>query len=163
MHIRHAVTEDIKTITGIFESARTFMRKNGNHVQWAGSYPGEENVIDDIKLGTGYVVEEDGQILGYFCFFVGEEPTYDVIYDGEWLRDEEYGVIHRIASGQNRKGVGTFAVNWCFNQHPDIRIDTHRSNIPMINMLTAAGFEKCGIIYCADGEDRERIAFQKVK
>jgi hypothetical protein len=29
---------------------------------------------------------------------IGKDPTYAVIENGNWLNDEPYGVIHRIAS-----------------------------------------------------------------
>ncbi len=163
MQIRKAVNEDIKRVVEIFDSARKYMRKNGNNIQWIGEYPSETDVISDIELQRGYVVENDGEVLAYFCYFVGDDPTYHVVYDGEWLNDTPYGVVHRLAVGDQAKGVGTFAVNWCFEQCGNLKLDTHRINTPMINMLTKAGFSKCGIIHCNDENDPERIAFQKVR
>jgi hypothetical protein len=43
----------------------------------------------------------------------------------------------------------------------NIRIDTHRDNVPMLSLLDKSGFERCGIIYLKNGD--ERIAFQKIK
>ncbi len=163
MKVRRVLTEDIPKINEIFDSARSFMRRNGNNIQWNGEYPGQTDVEEDIVLRRGYVVEKDGEVLAYFCFFIGHDPTYDVVYDGKWLNEDEYGVVHRLAVGNQGKGAGTFAVNWAFEQCKNLKLDTHRINTPMINMLTKAGFTKCGIIHCHDGKDPERVAFQKVK
>ena len=163
MFVRKAAEKDVDAVIEIFSSARKFMRENGNNIQWAGEYPGKGDVIKDIELDRGYVVEEDGTVLGYFCYFIGEDPTYNVMYDGEWLNDLPYGVVHRLAVGSQSKGVGTFAVNWCFEDCGNLKLDTHRINRPMIGMLTKAGFTKCGIVHVNDENDPERIAFQKVK
>ena len=47
------------------------------------------------------------------------------------------------------------------SRHSDVRIDTHEDNIPMQRALLRAGFERCGIIHIATGD--ERVAFQKCK
>jgi RimJ/RimL family protein N-acetyltransferase len=44
--------------------------------------------------------------------------------------------------------------------HPNLKIDTHRDNIPMQKVLKRNGFSECGIIYIENGD--ERIAFQKI-
>ena len=76
--------------------------------------------------------------------------------------NDEYAVVHRIASLHGRKGAASFCMNYCFNIHNNIRIDTHKNNIPMQKFLEKEGFIKCGrIILHRNNEDR--IAFQKVK
>ncbi len=70
-------------------------------------------------------------------------------------------MIHRLASVDGKKGVATFCLSWCFAQCGNIRIDTHKNNIPMQNLLRKNGYTRCGIIYLENGD--ERIAYQKVK
>ncbi|HNZ83431.1 MAG TPA: GNAT family N-acetyltransferase, partial [Sedimentibacter sp.] len=48
---------------------------------------------------------------------------------------------------------------WCFEKCRNLKIDTHRDNIPMQNLLNKNGFIRCGIIYLENGD--ERIAYQK--
>lgn len=83
-----------------------------------------------------------------------------MIEDGAWINEEPYGVVHRIASARTVRGAATFCVNWAFRQTGNIRIDTHRDNIPMQNMLKKNGFRYCGTVYLENGEPR--IAFQKI-
>lgn len=160
MKIRKSEIKDIKEMLPLYEQARKFMIENGNPTQWDESYPGENLLKEDIKAGSSYVCVEDEKIIGTFMLSIGEDKTYLKIYDGKWLNDELYGVIHRITTSTNaRKGVASFCVDWCFSQIENIRIDTHRNNTPMRKFLEKKGFKECGIIYVENGD--ERIAYQK--
>ena len=161
MNIRKATLSDLETINGIYASARKFMHENGNPYQWTGGYPSEDTVKLDIADDRLYICEEDGVILGVFCYFEGEDPTYRIIENGSWLNDSPYGVIHRIAvsdAGRGR-GVASFCFGFAFNKCGNLKIDTHRDNLPMQKSLLKNGFAKCGIIYLENGD--ERIAFQR--
>jgi predicted GNAT family N-acyltransferase len=94
-----------------------------------------------------------------FYFAREIDPTYVKIYDGEWLDDREYAVVHRIASAGTVKGVGSFCMQWAYEQFPNVKIDTHENNYVMQNMLKKNGFIHCGTIYLEDGQPR--LAFQK--
>lgn len=100
-----------------------------------------------------------GEILGTFCFIQGEDPTYRTIYEGAWLDDEPYGVIHRMATGGKQKGVSAACLDWCSQRCDNIRVDTHNDNKIMQRILTKHGFQRCGIIYVQNGT--ERIAYQR--
>lgn len=161
MQIRKAAKEDLDQILLIYEQARIFMRQQGNHSQWTGGYPDRETISTDIDRGEFYLCTQDEEILGVFCFFCGTDPTYAVIYDGAWLNDEPYGVIHRIAVSAHRKGVASFCYEYALNICGNLRIDTHSDNIPMQRSLQKNGFTYCGGIRLANGDPR--IAFQKKK
>ena len=161
MLIRNTEARDLEAVMDIYAVAREFMRENGNGTQWGATHPCQELIEADIANRDGYVVEEDGEIIGAFFFKIGEDPTYKVIQDGEWLKDGEYGVIHRIAVKYHGRGIVGFVYNHCFNIIGNLRIDTHRNNIPMQHSLEKAGFKYCGIIHIASGD--ERIAYQKVQ
>ncbi|MBF7096254.1 GNAT family N-acetyltransferase [Alkalibacter mobilis] len=160
MNIRKAVFEDISEIKKIYEHAVRYMRKNNNPDQWKDGYPGIEIIKEDIKNEKSYLCVENNEILGVFYFALGEEdPTYKEIYQGSWINDEPYGVIHRIATIKNKRGVAGFCVDYCFGKCQNLRIDTHKDNLPMRRFLAKKGFVECGIIHIADGS--ERIAYQK--
>lgn len=84
-----------------------------------------------------------------------------MIEDGEWIGDADYGVIHRIASDGSVKGVGTFCINWAFEQCGHLRIDTHTDNKVMQNLLRKLGFTQCGIIHVVE-DNYPRFAYEKV-
>lgn len=159
MKIRKAKTQDLDTIINIYNKAKEFMKQTGNSGQWKNGYPTRELLEQDIKEGTCYICEEGEKILGVFCFFIGEEPTYQKIYEGEWINNKPYGVIHRIAVGEQHKRVASFCIQWGLKQHPNMKIDTHKNNIPMQKTILKNGFTYCGIIHKEDGTTR--LAYQK--
>ncbi|MBR6807775.1 MAG: N-acetyltransferase [Clostridia bacterium] len=161
MEIRLAEKRELCEILSIYESARVFMRESGNPNQWAGKYPDEETVTRDIEQRKLRVCTENGEILAVFFYDEGEDPTYNIIYDGEWLNDRPCGVIHRIAVSDKARGRGVAQVcfDYAFTKCGNVKIDTHRDNIPMQKSLVKNGFVRCGIIYLANGD--ERVAFQR--
>ena len=159
MEIRKTEMNDLSIILKIYDDARQYMRENGNLHQWAGGYPSREVVCADIDAGISYVCTEDDEIVGVFVFFEGEDPTYQRIYDGAWKNGRPYGVIHRIAVAKHCKGVASFCFAYAFAKCKNVKIDTHRDNIPMQKSLAKNGFTQCGIIYLASGD--ERLAYQK--
>ena len=157
--IRHTEIGDLESVMGIYDYERAEMKKNGNPHQWGDNYPAEAVIRDDIQNKNSYVIEKDGAIIGTFAFIIGEDPTYQKI-DGKWLRGGAYGTIHRIARGENAKGVFDACLRFCESQISNIRIDTHRDNKIMQHLIEKNGFDKCGIIYLANGSPR--IAYQKL-
>ena len=96
MNIRKSTLQDLPQILNLYKIAREFMKNNGNPNQWENRYPEVSTVENDIKTGISHVCVENGEIVGTFVFFTGEDPTYRVIENGEWHSDREpYGVIHR--------------------------------------------------------------------
>lgn len=160
MTIRKTEITDLQAILEIYSRARDFMRESGNPTQWGDDRPRESAVRADIERGASYAVECGGQVVGVFAFIIGEEPTYQKI-DGAWLNDEPYGTVHRLASDGKAHGVFSACMDFCFSLMPNIRIDTHRDNAPMLHLIRKHGFTECGTIWVEDGTPR--IAFQKIK
>lgn len=159
MEIRKTRTEEIDVLMNIYAQARAFMQQTGNASQWTGGYPSRERIELDIEEGYSYVCLYKGEIVGTFYFKQGEESTYVNIYEGKWLNDKPYGVVHRIASSGKIKGIGIYCLEWCYGQCRNMRIDTHRENRVMQNILEKLNYKSCGIIYIEDSSPR--IAYQK--
>ena len=159
MEIRKTKIEELDVVMEIYAYARQFMADHGNPNQWKKTNPPRERVEQDILEGKSHVCVERDEILGVFYFAKEIDPTYVTIYEGQWKNEREYAVVHRIASAGKAKGVGSFCMNWAYEQFPNVKIDTHRDNVVMQNMLKKNGFQYCGIIHLANGE--ERLAFQK--
>ena len=154
MEIVHARAEDLPEIFKIYEYARKFMRASGNPTQWGNTRPLPETVIKDIEKRQSYLVKENGRICGVFAFIIGNDPTYDIIEDGEWLNSNEYGVIHRLAGNGTCKGVFEAALAYCRSRIADIKVDTHKDNLVMQHLFETHDFVYCGIIYTDDGTAR---------
>ena len=159
MQIRRATAADLQTVLKIYSQARAYMKANGNPNQWGDTYPPHSLVQQDLAQNHLYVCEEANEILGVFCYFEGIDPTYERIYEGEWLNKLPYGVLHRIATVAHGKGVAATCFAYCFHRCGNLKIDTHRDNLPMQRALSKNGFSRCGIIYLESGD--ERIAYQK--
>ena len=159
MFIRIASENDLKEIMEIYAIARENMRKCGNPDQWKTNYPAKEDVLSDIGEGACHVLIENDEIAAVFYFKIGDDADYGKIYDGEWKNTLPYAVIHRIAVKYQGRGLVKICFDECYAKHPNLKIDTHKDNIPMQKALTKNGFEYCGRIYIKSGE--ERLAFQR--
>ena len=160
MQIRKTVEADLPIIGEIYENAKRFMRESGNPNQWNQGTPNAETAREDMERGIGYVAVDGDEIVAVFMFSLDTEPTYADIYEGAWLTDESYGVIHRIAVKEQGRGIIGFCIDECFARCQNLRIDTHRDNLPMQRALQKRGFQYCGIIYLENGD--ERLAYQKI-
>ena len=157
--IRKATVDDLDRLMEIFEIARNFMKQTGNPNQWINGYPQREYLLDEINQEHCMVcLDADEKIIATFCFIQGPDKTYSLIEDGNWISDEPYYVIHRLASDASCHGIADACIAWCKKQHAGLRADTHADNLIMQHLLLKHGFKRCGIIYVANGT--ARIAYQ---
>ncbi len=165
MRIRKTTERDLDRVMEIYAYARKFMAEHGNPKQWgATNWPPEQVIHNDIKEDNSFVcINDSGKVIGTFYFTVGKdiEPCYREIFDGKWLDDSPYGVVHRIATDGSEKGIGSFCINWAFDQCGHIRIDTHGDNKVMQGMLKKLGFKHCGTVFVEEDND-PRLAFEKI-
>lgn len=157
--IRRATYDDVPVLMDVFRKARGIMRSSGNMHQWNDGYPSENIVRKDIDNGNCYVLCDDGEVVATMAFIPGPDPTYAEIYDGGWLSDAPYHVIHRIAVAEPGHNAARALLDWGFGQAGSIRIDTHKDNVIMHHVLSKYGFTHCGVILLANGDPRE--AYQK--
>lgn len=158
--IRPTVMADLQEVMAIYAIAREHMCRTGNPTQWSDGYPAEFFIVEEIVAGHSFVCEnEDNKLVGTFCLVHGEDSTYARIYEGQWLNDKPYATLHRIASSGIERNIARNCIDWCFTQHANIRVDTHRDNHIMQYMLQSMGFTYCGIIFVSNGS--ERLAYQK--
>lgn len=164
MELRLAVKEDVPEIARLYDLARESLRAAGIQ-QWQDGYPNGQDALRDIEAGHGYVLTEDGRVAGFACLAFGVEHTYDVIENGRWLGQGEYGFLHRVAVDPELKGRG--AAGRFFDELKRqarergvkvIRGDTHRDNLPMQKVMAKNGLELRGVIHVEDGT--ERLAYE---
>ena len=166
MEFRKSRKSDLNRIMEIIKAAQKYMKESGID-QWKDGYPNEYSITSDIESGESYVLEKDGKVIATSYLSFNGESDYNTIYEGEWINDEKYAVVHRVAVDNDLKGNGIagkvfdYVENICLEKGIyDIKIDTHRHNKSMQRFLEKKGFKKCGIIYLKDNS--ERIAFEKV-
>lgn len=159
MKIQKSRIEQLNEIMSLYSGARLFMKQHRNPDQWGEHYPEESMIRMDIEAGNSYVCIENEQIQAVFFYKMGQDFSYKKIYDGKWRNESPYGVVHRLASKTTQKGCASFCLSWALEQCGNLKIDTHRDNKVMQNLLKKNGFSYCGIICLNDGS--ERLAYQK--
>lgn len=170
MQIRKTKTSDVPDVLEMLNHGRSIIRDTGNTVQWTGEYPGKIDIEQDIQQDVSFIciaTEADananvqpGTPLATVAVMTAPEPTYQTI-DGQWLNDEPYATIHRIATNGRVKGAGRFCIEWVLEHYDNVRIDTHEANKPMLYLIEQLGFQYCGQVIVHDGTPR--MAFQKLR
>ncbi|WP_415306515.1 GNAT family N-acetyltransferase [Clostridium perfringens] len=166
MEFRQANISDLDQIVEIIELSKKYLKETKVD-QWQDGYPAKEDLRRDIESGNSYVLTNKDEIVATTVISLDGESTYNSIFNGEWITNEEYIVMHRVAVHDKYKGKGIFkelikeAESLALNKGiSSMKIDTHRDNISMQRAVVKNDFKRCGIIYLGDGS--ERIAFEKV-
>lgn len=165
MILRLSTVKDLINIMNIINEGKEFL-KNNKVNQWQNGYPNEEVILNDINNNESYVIENNGEIIGTTALSFAGEKNYDKIYDGKWISNGDYAVIHRIATSKIKgiKNVGHEILKKseeiCLSKNiHNIKIDTHEDNKAMQSLLLKNNYKYCGVIYLEDGS--KRIAFEK--
>ncbi|WP_026888946.1 GNAT family N-acetyltransferase [Clostridium beijerinckii] len=166
MKFRKAVERDINDIMRIIKQAQGYFKEQGIN-QWQNNYPNPETIRNDINNKHSYILSKDNNIVATAAVSFDGEKTYDSIYEGGWITNNQYAVIHRIAVDNTYKGLGLSSEiiknveELCLNRGiHSIKVDTHEENISMQKLLKKNKFQYCGIIYLEDGN--KRIAFERI-
>ena len=107
-------------------------------------HPDEAQLTEDIESGGAWLCRENGALLAAFYFAPGPDADYAVIREGSWLEEERpYWVIHRVASYGGR-GAAAYCLDWCWQRCDNLRIDTHRDNLPMQAAAGKSAASGCG-------------------
>ena len=162
--LRKAQIPEAEIIWQILQQAIERRRKDGSN-QWQDGYPNQEVVKTDISLGKGYVLEIDNAIAAYAALVFTDEPAYKEII-GDWLTNDDFLVIHRVAVSNDFLGKGIavllfqkledFAKE---NQVFSIKVDTNFDNLAMLHILEKLDYQYCGEVYFRGSA---RKAFEKV-
>lgn len=166
MEFRKSLECDVDKIMLIIKQAQDYFKEN-NIDQWQNNYPNTETIRNDIRNNESYVLIKDGEIVATTALSFNGDSNYDHIYDGKWLSNDKFAVIHRIAVDNTYKGLGLsseiikMVEKICLEKEVhSIKIDTHADNLSMQKLLKKNDFKYCGVIYVSDGTPR--VAFEKL-
>jgi uncharacterized protein YqgV (UPF0045/DUF77 family) len=166
MEFRKTVEADIDSIMKIIKQAQDYFKEKGIN-QWQNNYPNVEVISNDVAEKNSYVLVQNNDIVATAVVSFNGERTYESIYEGKWISNKEYAVVHRIAVNNNHKGLGLLSKiiknveEVCIEKGvSSIKVDTHEQNLSMQKLLRKNKFEHCGIIYLDDNSPR--IAFEKI-
>lgn len=167
MKIQKTKYDNIESVMEVIEQAKQYFIE-AKIFQWCKEYPSKEHIKNDIDKDESYIILDNDKIVATFVLSIGEDENYKKIYDGKWLTHNNiYGTIHRVAihNDYKRKGIGNLIIkyseDYCKNNYIDsIRIDTHKLNLPMTNLIEKNNFTYCGIIKTKSNDNR--IAYEKI-
>lgn len=166
MNLRKAICSDLSAMMDIVHQAQASLKLLGID-QWQNGYPTLEIVRQDIESGDASVLTDNEQVVAMMTVIYNDEPTYDRIYDGEWLSRGDFAVVHRMAvdNRSRQAGVASFLLQEAEKMAiekgiPSLKVDTHKGNVPMRRTLEKNGFVYCGYILLSDGN--HRVAYEKV-
>lgn len=166
MKVRPAKKDDLDDIMSVVHRLQKEYFEKNEIPQWQNGYPSRETFLKDIEDRSLFVMYLGECLIGFASIKYAAEPTYSVIENGNWEKDDSYLVIHRfgINPDWHKMGMGTtliaIADKICeANSISSIRADTHEKNAGMIALLEKSGFKKRGIIHLENGDPR--LAFEK--
>ena len=157
---RKATLSDIDDVMAIIEDGRAFLKpQNGG--QWQDGYPNRDSLLNDIKNENLYVILTSDNQIASVAAFTYYEKDYDTLYEGAWLSDYPYMVMHRIAVKNEYRGQGygkalfeLFIEVGKEKGYRSLRVDTHEDNKPMLSLLDKYDFEACGKAILTPNKDR---------
>ena len=164
-----ATIKDIDIIMEIINDAKVYLKRQ-NLSQWNldDGYPRKEDLLKDINNYSCYLYIEDNVVIGCMSIVFTPDENYEKI-DGQWLTNNPYASIHRIAIKNNshHKRIGVkmlLAAEEIIKNNNifSIKIDTHNKNIPMTKTILSSGYTYCGIIKLKRSEiDNLRDVYEK--
>lgn len=164
MILRKATFSEQSIIWTILQQAIQQRKEDGSD-QWQNGYPNEQTVHDDVTHGYAYVLVDHDVIIAYAAIIFGIEPAYNDI-KGRWLTNDDYVVVHRVATSNAVKGKGV--ATHLFKEIErlsmeqkvsSIKVDTNFDNVPMIKILDKLNYIYCGEIFFSGAP---RKAYEKV-
>ena len=111
------------------------------------------------------------EVAAFFVLTDGPEPDYDRITDGKWHSEMPYCVLHRNAVKSDYRGTGASKVLIetveklaAERGASAVRVDTHRENKPMKDLLAKCGYRFAGnvLVESEPGHDPRRQGYEKV-
>ena len=166
-YYRKAKITDLEQIMEAVEDSRGVLRLQGNG-QWQDGYPNKDDFINDINNGRLFVTfdKDPNEIVGV-CALTYREEDYHHLYEGKWLTELPYMVMHRVAIKKKYKGRGygkklfeLFIEQAKVEGFRSLRIDTHEGNDVMRHLIESFGFIYCGKAILTP--DKDRMVFERV-
>lgn len=166
MEFRLAKEIDREGIEKIYEDGSLKLKSLGIN-QWQGQdKPNLDNFKELIENKNIFVLDDKEKVVSTVIIY-DYDFDYEKNLDGKWSSPKAYLALHRIGtlSSERNKGYGRkiieFAESYAKeNNFKSVRIDTHRENKSMQNLLKSMNYVYVGLVYL-DGKN-ERLAFEKV-
>ena len=165
MIIKKANKTDLDKIMKMYKSCVKGMLENGID-QWDNSYPNAEIISEDLNVGTYYVAEIDGIIIGGVNIDKNQDDTYLAL---DWEdKSDSFLVVHRLGVKEEfwNKKIGKYLM--LFTEKlviekglKSIRLDTYSGNLKAIEFYIRLGYNELGTIDLKPNKDKYHC-FEKI-
>jgi len=126
------------------------MLENGIN-QWDDTYPNTEIISEDLNVGTYYVAEIDGTIIGGVNIDQNQDNTYLTL---DWEdKSDSFLVVHRLGVKEEfwNKKIGKYLMLFTENLVIEkglksIRLDTYSGNLKAMEFYRRIGYSELGTI-----------------
>ncbi len=170
--VRKAEFKDILGIVSVIDDAKELFRSN-HSTQWQDTdgYPNANTFIKDLEQNEVLVCTDENKIIGVLVVSFQEEESYKDIVQGQWLNNNRYAVIHRLAvkkeyyhQGVAKKLLDKAEYVILEKGIYDIKVDTHEQNTSMQRLLESYDYIYVGVIYLLrpDVLEKKRLAYHKM-
>ncbi len=170
--VRKGEFKDLLGIIEVIKDAKELFRSSGS-TQWQDTdgYPSAKTFIKDLEENEVLVCTDGDKIIGVLVVSFQEEECYKGIVQGQWLNDNHYAVIHRLAVKKEyyRQGVAKKLLDQAEyvvlkKGILDIKVDTHEQNSSMQHLLESYDYTYVGVIYLLrpDVLEKKRLAYHKI-
>jgi ribosomal protein S18 acetylase RimI-like enzyme len=165
MIIRKANKSDLGNIMLMYKSCVTGMLENGIN-QWDNTYPNTEIISEDLNVGTYYVAEIDGTIIGGVNIDKNQDDTYLAL---DWEdKSDSFLVVHRLGVKEefwNNK-IGKYLMLFTEKlviekELKSIRLDTYSGNPKAMEFYRRLGYTELGTIDLKPDKEKY-FCFEKI-
>lgn len=165
MEVLIAKKDDLKDIFALIKDAKNILKQNGIP-QWQKDYPTIHDLEKDIQNQTMMILKRKKETIACANLSLEPDPFYQEI-EGNWLQEDLYASLHRIAVKSNVHGQG-YGQKFIAELEKiakekgaySIRIDTHPLNQSMKTLLDKRHYHYCGLVVVQD--KTSRIAYEKL-
>ena len=165
MIIRKAEISDLENIMKMYKSCVTGMLENGID-QWDDTYPNTEIISEDLNVGTYYVAEIAGTLIGGINIDKNQDETYLAL---DWEdKSDSFLVVHRLGVKEEfwNKKIGKdlmlFTEKLVIEKGlKSIRLDTYSGNPKAMEFYRRLGYTELGTIDLKLDKDKY-YCFEKI-
>ena len=165
MIIRKANKTDLENIMLMYKSCVAGMVENGID-QWDETYPNDEIISEDLNVGTYYIAEIDGNVIGGVNIDNNQDDTYLSL---DWEdKSDSFLVVHRLGVKQEfwNKKIGKYMMLFTENLVIEkglnsIRLDTYSGNPKAMEFYRKLGYSELGTIDLKPDKDKYHC-FEKI-
>ena len=165
MIIRKANKTDLENIMKMYKSCVKGMLENGIN-QWDDTYPNSQIISEDLNVGTYYVAEIDGTIIGGVNIDKNQDDTYLAL---DWEdKSDSFLVVHRLGVKEEfwNKKIGKYLMLFTVKlviekELKSIRLDTYSGNPKAMEFYRRLGYAEIGTIDLKLDKDKY-YCFEKI-